>query len=89
MDFSQKTANANDWFLCLPTPPGSAAGVGPLEVDSPTTYHLRTCWRRHGSHTTSSVEQAVVYSTLPQEYSTLTFRGEVLQMVEEWKRGAK
>ena len=24
------------------------------------------------------VEQAVVYSTLPQEYSTLTFRGEVL-----------
>ena len=25
-----------------------------------------------------SVEQAVVYSTLPQEYSTLTFRGEVL-----------
>ena len=23
-----------------------------------------------------SVEQAVVYSTLPQEYSTLTFRGE-------------
>ena len=25
-----------------------------------------------------SVEQAVVYSTLPQEYSTLTFRGEVV-----------
>ena len=24
------------------------------------------------------VEQAVVYSTLPQEYSTLTFRGEVV-----------
>ena len=24
------------------------------------------------------VEQVVVYSTLPQEYSTLTFRGEVL-----------
>ena len=24
------------------------------------------------------VEQAVVYSTLPQEYSTLTFEGEVL-----------
>ena len=29
--------------------------------------------RVHGS-----VEQAVVYSTLPQEYSTLTFRGELL-----------
>ena len=26
----------------------------------------------------ASVEQAVVYSTLPQEYSTLTFRGEVV-----------
>ena len=26
----------------------------------------------------SLVEQAVVYSTLPQEYSTLTFRGEVV-----------
>ena len=25
-----------------------------------------------------TVEQAVVYSTLPQEYSTLTFRGEVV-----------
>ena len=25
-----------------------------------------------------SVEQAVVYSTLPQEYSTLTFMGEVV-----------
>ena len=25
-----------------------------------------------------AVEQAVVYSTLPQEYSTLTFRGEVV-----------
>ena len=25
-----------------------------------------------------SVEQAVVYSTLPQEYSTLTFGGEVV-----------
>ena len=25
-----------------------------------------------------NVEQAVVYSTLPQEYSTLTFRGEVV-----------
>ena len=24
------------------------------------------------------VEQVVVYSTLPQEYSTLTFRGEVV-----------
>ena len=43
------------------------------------------------------VEQAVVYSTLPQEYSTLTFRGEVLLDdggVEErsevmyWHRGA-
>ena len=28
--------------------------------------------------TASIVEQAVVYSTLPQEYSTLTFRGEVV-----------
>ena len=36
-----------------------------------------------------SVEQAVVYSTLPQEYSTLTFRGEVLLVVVEWKREAK
>ena len=35
------------------------------------------------------VEQVVVYSTLPQEYSTLTFRGEVLLVVVEWKRGAK
>ena len=26
----------------------------------------------------ANVEQAVVYSTLPQEYSTLTFRGEVV-----------
>ena len=26
----------------------------------------------------ADVEQAVVYSTLPQEYSTLTFRGEVV-----------
>ena len=26
----------------------------------------------------TAVEQAVVYSTLPQEYSTLTFRGEVV-----------
>ena len=43
------------------------------------------------------VEQAVVYSTLPQEYSTLTFRGEVVAGgggVEEkskvmyWHRGA-
>ena len=43
------------------------------------------------------VEQAVVYSTLPQEYSTLTFRGEVVASdggVEErskvmyWHRGA-
>ena len=43
------------------------------------------------------VEQAVVYSTLPQEYSTLTFRGEVVARgggVEErsevmyWHRGA-
>ena len=29
-------------------------------------------------HTVGIVEQVVVYSTLPQEYSTLTFRGEVL-----------
>ena len=44
-----------------------------------------------------AVEQAVVYSTLPQEYSTLTFGGEVLLDgggVEErsevmyWHRGA-
>ena len=44
-----------------------------------------------------TVEQAVVYSTLPQEYSTLTFRGEVVVGgggVEErsevmyWHRGA-
>ena len=28
--------------------------------------------------TSPLVEQAVVYSTLPQEYSTLTFRGEVV-----------
>ena len=44
----------------------------------------------------SPVEQAVVYSTLPQEYSTLTFRGEVVASgdgVEErseviyWHRG--
>ena len=43
------------------------------------------------------VEQAVVYSTLPQEYSTLTFREEVVvddSGVEErsevmyWHRGA-
>ena len=43
------------------------------------------------------VEQAVVYSTLPQEYSTLTFRGEIVAGgggVEEksevmyWHRGA-
>ena len=43
------------------------------------------------------VEQVVVYSTLPQEYSTLTFRGEVVAGgggVEErsevmyWHRGA-
>ena len=25
-----------------------------------------------------AVEQAVVYSTLPQEYSTLTFKGEIV-----------
>ena len=36
-----------------------------------------------------SVEQAVVYSTLPQEYSTLTFREKLLLVVVEWKRGAK
>ena len=43
------------------------------------------------------VEQAVVYSTLPQEYSTLTFRGEVVadgggeeerSEVMYWHRGA-
>ena len=43
------------------------------------------------------VEQVVVYSTLPQEYSTLTFRGEVLldgggvrerSEVMYWHRGA-
>ena len=35
------------------------------------------------------VEQAVVYSTLPQEYSTLTFGRGVVAVVVEWKRGAK
>ena len=44
-----------------------------------------------------SVEQAVVYSTLPQEYSTLTFRREVVasgggvgerSKVMYWHRGA-
>ena len=40
-------------------------------VASPETVHGRT--RFH-----LPVEQAVVYSTLPQEYSTLTFRGEVV-----------
>ena len=43
------------------------------------------------------VEQVVVYSTLPQEYSTLTFRGEVVaggggeeerSEVMYWHRGA-
>ena len=38
---------------------------------------------------TISVEQAVVYSTLPQEYSTLTLGERLLLMVVEWKRGAK
>ena len=46
---------------------------------------------------TQGVEQAVVYPALPQEYSTLTFRGEVVAgcgRVEErcevmyWHRGA-
>ena len=32
---------------------------------------------------------AVVYSTLPQEYSTLTFRERCCWMVVEWERGAK
>ena len=44
-----------------------------------------------------AVEQAVVYSTLPQEYSTLTFGGEVVAVgggeeerseVMYWHRGA-
>ena len=35
------------------------------------------------------VEQAVVYSTLPQEYSTLTFGERVLLVVVEWKREVK
>ena len=48
-------------------------------------------------NSTLIVEQVVVYSTLPQEYSTLTFRGEVVAGgggVEErskvmyWHRGA-
>ena len=39
-----------------------------------------TTWGNLGFAATSGagVEQAVVYSTLPQEYSTLTFRGEVV-----------
>ena len=36
----------------------------------PTGAHLNSPGSRW------NVEQAVVYSTLPQEYSTLTFRGE-------------
>ena len=36
-----------------------------------------------------NVEQAVVYSTLPQEYSTLTFGERCCWVVVEWKRGAK
>ena len=54
-----------------------------------TTVPRRTShWGRGGLETNENilstlqalvdVEQAVVYSTLPQEYSTLTFRGEVL-----------
>ena len=31
------------------------------------------------------VEQAVVYSILPQKYSTLTFGERLLLMVVEWK----
>ena len=36
-----------------------------------------------------AVEQVVVYSTLPQEYSTLTFGERLLLMVVERKREAK
>ena len=38
---------------------------------------------------TFRVEQAVIYSTFTTGLSTLTFRGEVLLVVVEWKRGAK
>ena len=38
---------------------------------------------------TNCVEQAVVYSTLPQEYSTLTFGERLLLVVVEWGREAK
>ena len=41
------------------------------------------------SETWFAVEQAVVYSTLPQEYSTLTFGERLLLVVVEWKREAK
>ena len=60
-------------------------------------FHLSGLAIGHVCSGFGHVEQAVVYSTLPQEYSTLTFRGEVVAGgggVEErskvmyWHRGS-
>ena len=49
-------------------------------------YHLQLL---QALTSVTGVEQAVVYSTLPQEYSTLTFGERLLLVVVEWKRGVK
>ena len=42
-----------------------------------------------GWDTIQFVEQAVVYSTLPHEYSTLTLGERLLLVMVEWKKGVK